>query len=409
MSADLRSTIQQPWPGRPLRVLQVCASLHNGGPERWLVDVCQAGPAENLSMDIAVLWDANGLFAQKARERKIPIYQCAGGANPFKFVGALRRLIRERGPYDAIHCHIHAFSAFGVLAARLEGVPARVVHSHNVVKDSTKSLFRRGYIVLARALLRLFATAGLAPSAASLEDLFGPNWRADPRWSVLPCGIDLTPFSAPIETASSRAELGIPDDALVLGSVGHLSPLKNSDFLVDVLASVLRVRADAYLLMIGEGPLREALLSKAQKGGYGDRLVLPGRRPDVPALMRNVMDVFVFPSPPPPLGNEALPIAVVEAQAAGLPTVISDGVTEEAILVPELVLQIPADAGPEKWASAVIQQARLCDSVVARGALGRIERSNHNCAVSMKVLATLYRNVGVSSQAAILEHGQATD
>ena len=379
--------------------------LHNGGPERWLVDLCEAGRAENLSMDIVVLFENNGLFAERARELGITVYHCAADANPVKFISALRRLIRERGPYDTIHTHIHAFSSFALIAARLEGIPARVVHSHNVERNSTKSLVRRGYIVVARALIRRFATAGLAPAAAAAEDLFGPGWQADARWGVLPCGINLTPFRAHIQASSSRAALGIPEDAFIIGSVGRLTAEKNSEFLVDVLACALRLRKNAYLLLIGEGPLRERLESKAREGGYRDRLALPGVRSDVPALMRNVMDVFVFPSPPPPRGNEALPIAVVEAQAAGLPTLVSDGVPPEGILIPELVHQISADSSPEEWAKAAITHAERRSLDVSRQALAAIEQSNHNAVVNVKVLATLYRDAGISAQTAI--HGPA--
>ncbi len=379
-------------PGRPLRILQLVATLHNGGPERWVVDLCQLGRAEGLDMDIAFVWEHSGIFAVKARELAIPAYHCGSAANPLKFISNLRRLLREHGPYDGIHCHLHAYSSFAVIAARLEGIPVRVVHSHNVVgNSSSKLLTRRAYIVFTRALLRMFATAGLAPSAASAEDLFGSAWRDDPRWGVLPCGLDMAPFHARIAPESSRAALGIPEDALVLGSVGHLSPLKNSDFLPDVLSSVLKRRGDAYLLMIGEGPLREKIESKAREGGYSDRLLLAGRRTDVPALLRNVMDVLVFPSPPPPAGNEALPLAVVEAQAAGLRCVVSDGVPPEAILVSELVVQLPAGAGAEKWAEAVTGHARPRDPDTARKALAIIEQSNHNCAICVKTLAALYR------------------
>lgn len=381
--------------GRPLRVLQLLAMLDNGGVERWVVDLCQAGHSENLAMDIAVTSEVRGIFYQRAKERGISVTHCAGSGDPWKFVRHLRRLLRERGPYDAVHCHLHAFSSFAMLAGALEGVPVRVAHSHNVIGNSSGSWRRRGYIVVARVLLRMFATAGLAPSAAAAADLFGEGWRADPRWRVLPCGIDLSPFRAPIGAMSSRAAFGIPPGALVLGSVGRLTAEKNSGFLVEVLSSVLSIRPDAYLFLVGEGPLREQLERKAREGGYGGRLVLPGTRSDVPALLRSVMDVFLFPSPPPPLGNEALAIAVVEAQAAGLPCVISDGIPLEAILVPDLVIQIRADAGADNWARAAIQQAGSRDSHAAE-ALAIIEQLPHNGAISMKSLAALYRR---SSQA----------
>lgn len=376
---------------RPLRVLQLLSMLHNGGVERWVVDLCQAGRSENIAMDIAVVWQKDGLFARIARERGIPVYYCAGERNPWEFVRNLRKLLREHGPYDAIHCHLHAFGSFAMLAARLEGVPVRVLHSHNVVGNSSGPLRRRAYMAFTRALLRIFATAGVGPSAAAAADLFGDDFRKDRRWRVLPCGFDLTPFQAPIEANSSRAAFGIPPDAFVLGSVGRLDPEKNSEFLVDVLAAVLRRRADAYLLLIGVGPLRERLERKASEGGYRDRLVLPGVRADVPALLRNAMDVFVFPSPPPPRGNESLGIAVVEAQAAGLPCVISDGIPPEAVQVPDLVVRVKASDGEEKWAEATIGQARRRDPETARKALAVIQNSQHNSSVNVKTLAALYR------------------
>jgi len=381
----------QPCKSTPtVRVLHLATMLSSGGAERWIVDLCEGAQSESLAMDIAVLQPVEGLFARKARELGIRVFHCAPNRNPLIFIRNLRRLLREHGPYDAIHCHIHAAGSYAVLAAWLEGIPARVVHSHNVVQNSSRSLARRVYIVIARALIRRFATAGIAPSAIAAEDLLGSSWRADARWSVLPCGINLAPFRAPITTASSRPALGIPAGAFVLGSVGRLTSDKNSEFLVEILAAVLPRVPQAYLLLIGEGSLRGLLVSKAQQGGFGDRLVLPGTRSDVPAILRNVMDVFVFPSPPPPYGNEALAIAVVEAQAAGLPTVISDGIPLEAIIVPELVARIPAAESAATWAETAVGQARRRETGTSDRALQLVEQSNFNRVQSLKILARLY-------------------
>jgi len=370
---------------RPIRVLHLVAWLVAGGPERWIVDLCGQGASEGLDMEIAVVQDANGVFGDLARLRGIPVYPCPGAGKPLRLIRNLRLLLRAHGPYDAIHCHLHAFSGFAVLAARLEGVPARVIHAHTVVGNRSLSLARRMYVLAARAMIRMFATAGLAPSEIALEDLLGSSWRNDPRWSTLCCGIDLEPFRTPIPPASSREALGIPADALVLGSVGRIVEEKNSEFLVDILAAVRKRHSRAYMLLIGEGPLRERLIAKAGDMGCGDRLVLPGTRSDVPAILRSAMDVFVFPSP-----LEALGIAAVEAQAAGLPTIISDGVPPEAIIVRELVAQLPVAAGADKWAEEVLARARGRDAISADRALAIVEQSGANCARSLRTLARLY-------------------
>lgn len=378
-------------PPRPVRVLQMIAMMQSGGPERWMIDLCPAGQSQGLSMEIAVLYEKNGLFSRRARELGIPVHLCETGSNPLVFMSNLRRLLKERGPFDAIHCHLHAYSGFAALAAWSLGIPARVVHSHNVVRNSSGRLARKLYIQTARFLIRSFATAGLAPSSASAEDLFGPGWKNDSRWGVMPCGIDLSPFQAKVPAESTRAAFGIPGGALVMGSVGRLIAEKNSELLVDILGAALRKNPDTYLFLVGEGPLRERLEQKAEQGGFRNRLILPGTRSDVAALMRGVMDVFVFPSPPPPRGNEALPIAVVEAQAAGLPTVISDGVTDESIIVPELVVQIGADDGEERWADTVLAQAAKRSPDLAQRSSAAVQNSPFNCLQNVKHLAKLYR------------------
>ena len=377
-------------PQKPVRVLQLVAMLQSGGPERWLVELCPAGQARGLDMDIAVVFEMDGLFARRARELHIPVYYCDGRSNPLRFIRNLRRLLREHGPYDAIHSHLHAYSGFALLAAWLEKVPARVAHSHNVVGNAGGTLVRRIYIALARSLIRMFATAGMGPSSASVADLFGSAWKQDGRWRVMPCGIDLAPFRRPVAASASRAALGIPEDALVMGSVGRLHPEKNSELMVDVLGAALRMNPRAYLFLVGEGPLKEQLEQKAQAGGYRDRLHLAGLRSDVADILRGVLDVFIFPSPPPPRGNEALPIAVIEAQAAGLPTVISDGVTSEIIIIPELVVQIPADAGAERWAETALRQARLGKTAFGERSSQQMENSEFSCTQNLRTLAGLY-------------------
>lgn len=377
---------------RPLRVLHLIPALHSGGVERWVVDLGTLAPAHGLSLEIAVTTEIDGLCAARARVRGIPVHVCPGPGRPLAFMAAFHRLLRQQGPFDAVHVHLHAFSGFAAVAARLAGVRRVVVHSHNVMGNETAGWRRRLYGRLARLLIGRFATAGLAPALAPLEDLLGPGCTADPRWRVLPYGVDLEPFRRPVPVGFGRATFGIPEGAFVMLTLSRLNPEKNPLFAVRVFEALLRLRPDARLLMLGEGPLCDAITAAAARAGLRDRVVLAGARPDVPDVLRSCADVLVFPSPPPPAGREANPLAVLEAQCCGVPVVISDGVPDEAILVPRLVVRLRADAEPEAWARAALDQAAARLPGGAAEALAIVAGTTFDGERTLPILADLYHS-----------------
>ena len=376
---------------RPLRVLHLIPALHSGGVERWVVDLCTLAPAHGMAMEIAVTTVVDGLCATRARERGVVVHVCPGHARPLAFMAAFRSLLRRHGPYDAVHIHLHAFSGFAELAARRAGVSRVVVESHNVMGNESGGWKRRAYGRFARFLIGRYATAGLAPALAPLEDLLGPGCTADPRWRVVPYGVDLEPFRRPVPPGTGRATFGIPPDAFVMLTLSRLNPEKNPLFAVRVFEELVRLRPDAWLLMLGEGPLRPAIEAEADRLGIRDRVVLAGARPDVPDVLRSCADVLVFPSPPPPAGREANPLAVLEAQCCGVPVLVSEGVPDEAVLVPQIVSRQRADATPAAWAQAALDHAAAKLPGGAAEALAIVERTAFNAEHTLPELAKLYR------------------
>jgi glycosyltransferase involved in cell wall biosynthesis len=136
------------------------------------------------------------------------------------------------------------------------------------------------------------------------------------------CGVDFASFAASDAAAdreSVRREFGIEPAERVLGHVGRFGAAKNHSFLSSIAARARRSEPRICVLCVGVGPLFEQV--RAQFEHAGVRAIFTGRRTDIPRLLR-AMDVFVFPSI-----HEGLPLAVVEAQAAGLPCVVSTEVT----------------------------------------------------------------------------------
>ena len=105
-----------------------------------------------------------------------------------------------------------------------------------------------------------------------------------------------------------------------------------------------------HFLLIGEGPLRAEIEARAWGMGLKENMHFLGTRTDVPMLLRTCINAFVFPSL-----WEGLPIAVVEAQAAGLPCIVSSAITNEVAVLRHHIVQLPISMGAEKWATTTLE------------------------------------------------------
>jgi glycosyltransferase involved in cell wall biosynthesis len=152
---------------------------------------------------------------------------------------------------------------------------------------------------------------------------------------------------------TKREKLGVQPDELLVGHVGRFSPQKNHSFLINVFEAV-QVKIPAKLLLVGDdhGKLADEIKEKVKSLGLEDRVIFAGLRDDVADLMQ-AMDVFVFPSL-----YEGLGIVAIEAQAAGLPCLISDHVPIECQKT-ELVEQVPLDCDVEIWADRAIAASKI--------------------------------------------------
>ena len=335
-----------------MRILHVVGGLNRGGAETWLVEVLRYIDRERYSMDFLVHTANPGAYDREVRIRGGRIIPCQDPSHPLLYAMQFQRILETCGPYAVVDSHIHYYSGYVLMLAALSGVPVRIAHSHIDARASeTRSGRGRGaYRSLMRSLIRRFATRGLAVSTGAADDLFGPGWQRSPKWQLQHLGIDLARFETAVEKDSIRAELAIDHAALVIGHVGRFVPQKNHAFLVEVAREVVRREPRAVFLLIGDGPLRPVI--EARVAGYSleKHFVFAGLRPDVPRLMKGVMDLFLFPS-----RYEGLPLTLLEAQAAGIRSIASDAVSRETDVVGGLVVRQPLDAPAKQWAERVLE------------------------------------------------------
>ncbi|MBI3696997.1 MAG: glycosyltransferase [Acidobacteria bacterium] len=333
---------------RPISVLHVLGSLDRGGVETWLLDLLTHLDRSRWRFDFCTLGPTPGRYASLARARGSRVLPCALGMpkNGVSFAGRLRALLRE-GEYHVVHSHVHHFSGPVLAIARLAGVPVRVAHSHNTEDGCADGWRRRLYRALSGGLLRAASTHRLACSAEAAAALFSPRWRQDPRVRVLHYGLNGRLAPAPPDPRLRRT-LGIPDGVPVVGHVGRFHRQKNHDFLLEVAAALRLLRPEVRWLLAGEGERRQAVEHAARQMGLSN-VIFCGLREDIPALMAGAMDAFLLPSL-----YEGLPVALLEAQAAGLPSLASSRISSEAAAVEGAVEFLPLEAGPRAWAERTL-------------------------------------------------------
>ena len=383
---------------RRLRILQVTGSLRRGGVETWLSQALVRLPRERFQCDICNYRFSGGAYAADLEKYGCHLHFIPRGSDTvalFRFSRAFRRLLRE-GHYDVVHCHGLPLIGFLLLLAWLERVPVRIGHSHNTNRKTggtLMSVLNRIGLALNRPLARACSTQGVGCSAEAVAAVFGKQWQKNSKYSVIHCGIDLTPFEAEADRTSWRETLGIPPGAKVIGHVSNFSVAKNPLFLAEVAASVFRRRQDILLLLVGDGALRSPVEKQCADLGITSRVIFAGISSHIPELMCSAMDVFVMPSI-----YEGLPLVLLEAQAAGLPCVVSDVVSRETQVVDGAVQFLPLAAGPDVWGNAVL--SKLEASAPRPYPLQVMKDTDFNVVVSAKRLADLYDAACASSTTA---------
>jgi glycosyltransferase involved in cell wall biosynthesis len=357
--------------------------MNRGGAETWLMHMLRRIDRQKIQMDFLVHTNEPAAYDAELLELGSKLLHCAYTHDPLRYAGRFLKIVKRHGPYDVLHSHVHHFSGYVLALGRAAGIPVRISHSHNDTRvlAASAGFLRRFYLKTTRRLVFAYCTRALAASSPAALDLFGPHWDRDQRVSVLPCGIDLEPFRQSWDRSIIRAEFGICAQDVVFGHVGRFDPQKNHVFLIDVAAEVVKREPKAKFLLVGDGPLRPSIEDRLQRAGIATRVVITGLRKDVARLMMGAMDGFLFPSL-----YEGVPLALIEAQAARLPAVVADTVSSEAVVVPDLIVQVPLRQSAAEWAEIALQHR----GKTAPNALAQVEASPFNVVTSLRELLKAY-------------------
>ena len=329
---------------KPIRILHILQRMEAGGTQALLMNIYRNIDRNKVQFDFFVEYMEKQFYDDEIISMGGKIYynSVREDYNIFKFQNNLEKVLIENPEYRIIHVHAYTIGYFCLRVAKKCGVPVRIAHSHN---NSMTYDIKRFIKAFMQKLYTIHATDLFACSEEAGKYLF-----KDKKFGVLKNAIDTEKFLANIDVRDDiRTELGITDK-FVIGHVGRFHQQKNHEFLIDVFEEIHKLKKDAELLLIGSGPLEKQIKDKVEKKNLTKFVKFLGNRSDMDRIYQ-AMDVFVFPS-----YFEGLGIVAIEAQAAGIPLVCSEGLPKEANISP-LYKKMYLNDGAQKWADVIIGEA----------------------------------------------------
>lgn len=358
------------------RVLQIATSLNKGtGVAGFMMNYFRAIDPDVVRFDflIHLVKPDNYIDEVKARGSRVYVMPEVSGNKILSASKAISALASKAGgEYDAVHCHMPNIAFLHLPIWRERGIERRIIHSHTT--ESSPYRLRRVRNKLVESIGLRYATDFLASSNSAGLSTYGCR-----PFDVIPNAIDMTVFRQSDELRRRIRQALALNGKFVLGYVGRLAKGKNVDFLIEVLACLLKYKKNCVLLLVGAGEEEQALRRCAERKGLSEVVRFVGYRSDTEAFY-NAMDVFLFPSE-----AEGLGLVAIEAQACGTPCILSTGVPIEAdVSGTSRVLSVKD--GADAWAQAALSVAEL-RTVVNRAV---VESSIFNINRSAEYLVNYY-------------------
>jgi len=340
------------------------------GAQRVLISQARWFHEKGYAVQAVFLYDKQGLLKQWQLSNPFPVLSLEGrkpGSDPIsnaiKLLGAIVKLFRllRNGPEVIVSFTPHS-NLIGLPVAWFAGVPVRIGTVHGQISGASKLLaWFHGRLVNSR-IPRITVCVSEQVKRAVVK-----NEHANPdRLIVIENGIDLELFeSGEVDSQEIRRELKVASNGILFISVGRLALEKGHSYMLEAFSQVSLSHPNAFLSMVGDGPLRGQLEAQATELMISNRLTFVGLRDDVIDLLKS-SDIYVQPSL-----SEGLSLALLEALAASLPIVATKIPGFVSILDDEKTALLVPPANADKLATAM--ERLIMDS----GLRHRIAQSGH--------------------------------
>lgn len=365
----------------PIRVLNLFTIMNRGGAETMVMNYYRNIDRNKVQYDFMVHRQERGAYDDEIEALGGRIYRMPP-VRPWT-ANEYRRIVRgfyaEHPEYRIIHSHMSELGYYDFMEAEKAGVPVRICHAHNRPYGlDLKSPVRWYYKTMMRPHITDLFTCG----EESADWLFGRKNRS--RFVQMNNAIDAKQYAYCLQTRQRmRRTLGIAEDQLVIGHVGRFDPQKNHKLIIDIFQAVRMENPKAILLLVGydSGEGGKEIHQKVDQLGLTPWVKFLGVRSDVADVMQ-AMDVFLFPSL-----FEGFGIVALEAQASGLPALVSERIPSECMIT-DLIHKESLKHDTNQWAKSALQLVQI----PRRNTYEEIKTAGFDIVENAKWLQAFYQN-----------------
>lgn len=333
----------------PKRVLHIVSAMNRGGAETLLMNVYRNIDKSKLQFDFISHRSEICHYDNEIESLGGKVFRTAslGQDGPIRYVKKLKNIMRQN-EYIAVHAHTDYQCGFPLLAAKLSGIKKRISHSHSNNWGLGNGIKSDMILKSLQMIIKYNSNQFCACSDEAGKFLFGQGEKVNRKIKVLKNGIDVTVFTKNLDCYTNvRKELMVSDNAKILGHVGTFSESKNQIFILRILKELLKDRKDIFVVLVGEGPLKNQIEKEAKKLNVEDHVKFLGVRSDIPRLME-AFDVFLFPSI-----FEGFGIVAIEAQSKGVPCVVSDKIPKTTDMNLGLITYLKLEDSVKDWLETI--------------------------------------------------------
>ena len=329
-----------------INILFITSSLEKNGTEEFMMNVLRGLDKIHYHADFLLFTEysqAQKTNSIEAESLGSKIYRLPARRSGCKYYKSLDNFFKEKkGYYNAVHWNEGSMTTImPIYYARKYGVPVRIIHAHN---SNSEGFFNKLQHSLNKKFNLKYCTHRFAGSSLAADFFFNSE-----KSKVIKNGIVLNKFLYNENIRMNlRKLLEVDESTLVIGHVGRFTTVKNQSFIIDIYKQIYTVRPNSKLVFIGIGECMDEVKCKALENNIQENVLFLGLQNNVNEWMQ-AFDVFLMPSL-----FEGLPFVLVEAQASGLPCLISDTINKDAAITQNCQFMSLKDS-PKNWADRVFQ------------------------------------------------------